>query len=108
MRDDREAMMVVRAELSDRLERLRRLADCASPAAFDESLDGIRLLASAYGLVPVARIAEAFQRAGSGGRRGACPASLYIERLRDAIGCERMDDEAVQSMLASVSIRLSA
>lgn len=101
MRDNRDAMMVVRAELCDRLEQLRRLSARAPAGDFERRLEGIRSLAGAYGLSPVARLAEALQR-------GGAPRSLYFERLQDAIGCERADEEAVQAMLASVSIRLGA
>ena len=100
MRDDRDAMMVVRAELCDRLDQLRLLSGRGAAGAFEEKLDGIRLLAAAYGLRPVARLAEALQCGGG-------PRALYLERLRDAIGCERVDEEAVQAMLASVSVRLA-
>ena len=100
MRDTRDAMMVVRAELADRLEQLRRLSARASAHDFEQRLEGIRVLAGAYGLNPVARLAEALQRGGS-------PRALYLERLNDAIGCERADEAAVQAMLASVSVRLS-
>ena len=101
MRSDRDAMMVVRAELYDRLDQLRHAAGRASPADFERRLEGIISLAGAYGLGPVCRLGEAM-------RRGECPAPLYFERMRDAIRCERGDDAAAQAMLASVSIRLGA
>ena len=101
MGDNRDAMMVVRAELCDRVERLRRLSACAAARDFDESVEGIRLLAGGYGLRAVARLAEALQRGGT-------PRALYLERLRDAIGCERADEAAIEAMLASVSVRLGA
>ena len=108
MRNDRDAMMVVRAELSDRLDQLRRHADRSAAAEFGRSLEAMRLLARAYGLAPVARLAEALQRAAAEDRPGCCPIALYLERMRDAIGCERLDDEASQAMLASVTVRLGA
>ena len=101
MRDNRDGMMVVRAELCDRLEQLRLLSGRAAAHDFEQRLEGIRVLAGAYGLGAVARVAEAMQASGG-------PRSLYLERLRDAIGCERADEEAVQAMLASVSVRLGA
>ena len=64
-------------------------------------------MAAAYGLVPVVRLADALERAVRAQPRG-CPAGLYFDRLRDAIGCERLDDAASEAMLASVSIRLGA
>ena len=59
---------------------------------------------AAYGLTPVVCLAAAFERAIRAQPRG-CPAGLYFDRLRDAIGCERLDDAASESLLASVSIR---
>jgi hypothetical protein len=101
MQGNRDAMMVVRSELFDRVDRLRQVSASRSPADFDRRLEGIISLAGAYGLRPVARLAEALRDEGG-------PAPLYLERMRDAIRCERADDEAAQAMLASVSIRLGS
>jgi hypothetical protein len=101
MRDESDAMMVVRAELCDRLDQLRGHWRRGSAAEFARRLEGIRELAGAYGLASVARVAEALQH-------GNGPAPLYFDRLRDAIRCERVDEEAAQAMLASVSVRLGA
>jgi hypothetical protein len=101
MQKNRDAMMVVRAELSDRLDQLSHCARRASPADFERRLEGIISLADTYGLRPVCRVGEAM-------RRHSVPAPLYFECMRDAIRCERHDDEAAQAMLASVSIRLGA
>jgi transcriptional regulator with XRE-family HTH domain len=99
-------MMLVRAELCGRLESLQTLSRRLSARDFTESVDSIRRLAAAYGMTPVVRLAEALERAvGEGGPRG-CPASLYLSRLQDAIGCERTDEAAGEAMLASVSVRL--
>jgi hypothetical protein len=99
-----EGMMLVRAELCERFATLQgSVARCRSRDV-DAQAEGIRMLASAYGLTPVARLAEALSRASRD--TGACPPSLYLARLKDAIGCERLDEEASQAMLASVSVRL--
>jgi len=105
-----DAMMVVRAELCARLESLQRLSR-ASSADFLSQIDSIRLTAAAYGLTPVARLAEALERAiAESDKHSAreCPTGLYLDRLRDAIGCGRNDDMASQAMLASVSVRMGA
>lgn len=104
MAGERDAMMVVRAELCGRLDRLRRIARGAD---FDRSVEEMRRLAAAYGLRPAARVAEAMQRA-AGERPGAGPVALWLERMRDAIGCERQDEEAAEALIASVSVRLGA
>ncbi|HMC93084.1 MAG TPA: hypothetical protein VKI45_11545 [Allosphingosinicella sp.] len=99
-----DGMMLVRAELCERFATLQSsVARCRSRDV-DAQAEGIRLLASAYGLTPVARLAEALARAARDA--GACPPSLYLARLKDAIGCERLDEDASQAMLASVSVRL--
>ena len=106
MQSEHEAMMVVRAELCDRLEALRRYSRKRTERDFTESVVGIRRLAAAYGLSPVVRLSEAFERAMTRpDSAGPCQRSLYLDRLHDAIGCERLDDQASEAMIASVSVR---
>jgi len=100
-------MMLVRADLCDRLDTMQRATGAIAVRDLMHHLGAIRTTALAYGLVPVARLADAFERAIRLEPRG-CPAGLYFDRLRDAIGCERMDEAASQAMLASVSIRFVA
>jgi len=102
MREANDAMMVVRAELCERLERLRRLPGRPSDRDFHDGVHAIRRLAAEFGLLPVVRLADAIERAScdcSG------PSTLLLDRLGDAIGCERVDDRASEAMLASVSVR---
>ncbi len=107
MRAEGEAMMLVRAELCERLESLQALSRRLSARDFTSGVDAIRSLAAAYGLIPVVRLAEALERAVFENER-ACPTALYLSRLHDAIGCDRLDEQASQAMLASVSVRLGA
>ena len=107
MRADHDGMMVVRAELCDRLDSLQRAAARMSVRDFAQGLAAIRTMAAAYGLVPVVRLADALDRAIRAQPRG-CPAGIYFDRMRDAIGCDRQDEAAGEAMLASISIRLSA
>jgi hypothetical protein len=56
----------------------------------------------------VVRLAEALERAMGEGQKGsACPTALYLDRLQDAIGCQRLDDAASEAMIASISVRLA-
>ena len=107
MRTDLDGMMVVRADLCDRLDALQKAAARLTVREFMSQVATIRTLALAYGLLPVAAIAEALTRAIAAEPRG-CPAGLYFDRLRDAVGCDRLDEAAEQAMLASVSIRFVA
>jgi hypothetical protein len=107
MRAEADGMLVVRAELADRLDALQRAAARMSVRELSRDLAAIRTMAAAYGLIPVVCVCDALDRAVRAQPRG-CPAGLYFDRLRDAIGCERLDDRAGEALLASVSIRLSA
>ena len=100
-------MLVVRADLCDRLDALQKAAARLTVREFMSQIGTIRTLALAYGLLPVVAITDALARAIAAEPRG-CPAGLYFDRLRDAIGCERLDEAAEQAMLASVSIRFVA
>lgn len=100
-------MLVVRAELCDRLESLQKSAARMNVRDFSQRIAGIRTVAAAYGLLPVVCVCDALDRAVRAQPRH-CPAALYFDRLRDAIGCERIDEAATEAILASVSIRLSA
>ena len=103
-----EGMMVVRAELCARLDALRRFSDRHHDKDFTRTVSGIRQLAAAYGLVPVVRLSEALERAMERpDSTGTCQSSLYLDRLRDAIGCDRTDDQASEAMIASVCVRFS-
>lgn len=106
MREDQDAMMLVRAELCDRLESLQLLGRNTGREDFGTAVARIRELAAAYGLTPVVRVAQALERAAW--ERDSCPTALYLDRLRDAIGCRRMDDAASEAMIASISVRLGA
>ena len=103
-----DAMMLVRGELCERLDALQRTGARLSPNAFAVQVEGIRSLAAAYGLTPVVRVAEALERAvGESGRDlRRCATALYLTRLHDAIGCERLDEAAGQALVASVTVRL--
>ena len=107
MRAEPDGMMVVRAELCDRLDALQKAAARLTIREFMSQVGAIRTLALAYGLLPVAAVADALTRAIAAEPRG-CPAGLYFDRLRDAVGCARLDEAAEQAMLASVSIRFGA
>jgi hypothetical protein len=107
MRYRQDGIMLVRADLIDRLDALQKAAGKLSVRDFLQGIATIRTMAAAYGLIPVVCLAEALDRAVRAQPRG-CPAGLYFDRLRDAIGCERIDAAAGEAMLASISVRLRA
>jgi hypothetical protein len=106
MRPEQDSMMLVRADLCARLESLRALTGRCPTRDYVGRVESIRSLAAAYGLTPVVRLAEALEQ--SLGEQGHGHAGLYLARLQDAIGCDRVDEEASEAFLASVSVRLWA
>ena len=102
---EQDGMMVVRADLCDRLDRLQRAAERMTVRDLMHGIATIRTLAGAYGLAPVVSLAAAFERAIKAQPRG-CPAGLYFDRLRDAVGCTSLDDATSETLLASIHIRL--
>ena len=111
MRHGQDAMLLVRADLCERLDALSRLSRHLAARDFTGRVAAIRTLAAAYGLSSVVHLAEALERAvaenGSASLR-TCPIALYLARLQDAIGCDSQDQAASQAMIASVSVRLGA
>ena len=109
MGHDQDAMMLVRADLCERLEALRGVSRRGSAADFNRRVSAMRMVAAAYGMIPVVRLAEALERAvrESGPEVGSCRTGPYLSRLEDAIGCSAVSEQAGQAMLASVSVRFS-
>jgi hypothetical protein len=108
MHGNDQAMTMVRAELCERLNTLRSYSERQGPRDFARTVAGITQLASAYGLTPVVRLAEALERAARASTSGGRETALYLDRLQDAIGCTRVDEAASEAMIASVSVRFGA
>jgi len=105
-RSPSDGMMLVRANLCDRLDALEQALTARGSFGAVAHADAIAALASEYGLNPVQRLAEGLSVAlGSGGRGAAV--GPWIERLRDSVGCEAVDEQAGTSWLASVLVRLA-
>jgi len=114
MRSEQDGMLLVRAELCERLAGLQSFAARLDYRDFAHSISSLRTTAATYGLEPVVRLTQALERtlaeekARPGPGRATALYSLYLDRLRDAIGCRRTDDAVSEAMIASVSIRLDA
>jgi len=101
-----DGMMLVRGDLCDRLDALEKALASRGSLGVAAQADAIALLAAEYGLHPVQRLAEGLSVALGAGGRGAA-VGPWIERLRDAIGCEAVDEQSGISWLASVMVRLA-
>ncbi len=105
-RSPSDGMMLVRANLCDRLDALEQALAARGTLGAAAHADAIASLAGDYGLNPVQRLAEGLSVALGAGGRGAA-VGPWIERLRDSIGCEAVDEQAGVSWLASVLVRLA-
>jgi len=101
-----EGMKLVRADLGARLDALEANLARRGPIGAAGQVAAIAALAADYGLVPVLRLAEGLIVALDQGGRGAA-IGPWIERLRDAIDSEAIDEQAGTSWLASVWVRLA-
>lgn len=101
-----EGMMLVRANLAERLDALEANLAMRGPIGAGVDAGAIAGIAAEYGLLPVQRLAEGLAVALGAGGRGAA-IGPWIERLRDSIGCEAVDEQAGTSWLASVMVRLA-
>ncbi|MDQ8756817.1 hypothetical protein RCO27_11315 [Sphingosinicella sp. LHD-64] len=107
MQWDEDGVNVVRADLHDRLDMLQKAGAKLTMRDFVSQLATIRTIAGAYGMIPVVCLAEALERAVRNQPRG-CPADIYFERLRDAVGCGPTAATVSEPMLATISLRMRA
>jgi len=105
-RSPSDGMMLVRADLCGRLDALEMALAARGALGVDAHADAMAVLAGDYGMSSVQRLAEGLSVALGAGGRGAA-VGPWIERLRDSIGCEAIDEQAGTSWLASVLIRLA-
>ena len=105
-RQSNEGMKLVRAGLGARLDALEANLGKRGPIGAANQAAAIAGVAADFGLVPVQRLAEGLVVALDQGGRGAA-VGPWIERLRDAIDSEAVDEQAGTSWLASVWVRLA-
>ncbi len=101
-----EGLKLVRADLCARLDALEAGLTARGTIGAATEAGHIATLASDYGLSPVQRLAEGLAVALGAGGRGAA-IGPWIERLRDSIGCEAVDEQTETSWLVSVMVRLA-
>lgn len=105
-RQSNEGMKLVRAGLGAQLDALEAGLAKRGPIGMAGQAATIAAVAADYGLLPVQRLAEGLIVALDQGGRGAA-IGPWIERLRDAIDSDAIDEQAGTSWLASVWVRLA-
>ena len=101
--------MLVRAELSEKLDALRLTSFDANPVQFLMRLENIRKTAQLHRFDAVADIASVFEAAMQKViKRGGSGEVIdnFTGILGDAIGCRQIEASVASAMLANVALRL--
>ncbi len=101
-----EAMMQVRGGLCDRIDRIARELPHLTLGQLCSGIDDIRRTALDHGLDPLAQLARGLESALADSGRGALVLP-WLDTMRDAAGCERLDNEAGAIYLAAINVRMA-
>ena len=103
---DNQALLQVKAALCDRIDAIAAALPRQAHIGICEQVDQVRRLAQDHGLGPVAQLARAIESAIA---RGECAAVIrdYVEAMREAVGCDRVDGAAGEAFLAAIAVRFS-
>lgn len=97
----------IRADLMQRIAALDSRADRERTRDLAQDLDAIRRIAQASGLQPAVSVAHVLDAALARGERGPLIHG-WLDILKDAIGCERIDGPTCEAYLAACSVRLAS
>ncbi|WP_219894321.1 hypothetical protein [Aquisediminimonas profunda] len=101
----KEALMQAQAQLWERIDTLAASLPQLSISRLAHEIDDLRRIAGEHGLAPVVEIAHRLESELALSRGGPTVAS-FLEAMRDAVGCDRLDAGATQAYLAAVNQRL--
>lgn len=105
--DRNPAPDTIRADLVQRIAALDSRAHNGRTGELAQALDTIRRIAQANGMQPAVSVAHVLDAALARGERGPLIHG-WLDILRDAIGCERIDGPACDAYLAACSVRLAS
>lgn len=104
---NRNAMMLVRSDLLDRIDALASQSSHLKLAQLCEQVDAIRHIARVYGLSLVEQMAGTLESALAFDGHGAMILS-YLDLMRDAVGCETAGSHVNAAYLGAMSLRMGA
>ena len=102
---NQDALLLVKAQLCERIDRIAEGLSHFPAAHLVQQIDDIRRTARDYGMTAVADIAHGLESA-MAQSEGAITVLPYLEAMRDATGCENADASISVAFLASVNQRL--
>lgn len=102
---NQDALLTVKAQLCERIDRIAGEASHMTLARIADEIDNIRRTATSYGIDSVADLAHALESAMA--QSGSMVAiHSYLEAMRAATECDRVDHAAASTFMASVNQRL--
>ena len=101
----KDALMQVQVQLFERIDRLASELPHISVASLAHEINELRKIAANFGLTPVVEIAHRLESE-LASASGGLMAMSFLEKMRDAVGCERLDAAATQTYLAAINQRL--
>ena len=101
----KHALLQVQAQLCERIDRLTTDLPHMTVSRLAHEVDEVRRIAGQYGLTPVVEIARGLESELANSAGGAMVMS-FLEKMRDAVGCERLYAAATQTYLAAINQRL--
>jgi hypothetical protein len=102
---NQDALMSVKAQLCEQIDRIASELSHMSPASVVKQIDDIRRIARDYGMTPVAELAHNLESA-MARSEGAVTVLPYLDAMRDATGSDNVDPHTTSAWLASVNRRL--
>jgi hypothetical protein len=100
-----DGMMQVQARLFDRIDQIAAELPHITVARLANEVDEVRRVAIAHGMLPLAELAHGLESA-LAQTKVATMVRPFLETMRDAIGCERLDQATATTYLAAVNQRL--
>lgn len=101
-----EALLMVRAGLCDRIDGIAAGLNHLSSVRLYDHVDAVRRVALDHGFLPLAQLSRGLEAALAAGERGVMVLG-YLDLMRDAAACERLDAQASEAYLAAISVRLA-
>jgi predicted transcriptional regulator len=100
-----DARLVIKAELSRRIDSLAKALPHMTSISLASAVDDIRRIATNHDMNALAELSRGLENAISESS-GATMVLPFLEAMSDAVDCESIDPAVAASFLASVSLRL--
>jgi hypothetical protein len=102
---NQDALMIVRAQMSSRIDMIADLTSSRSPDEILHQLEQMRHLAIEYNMMTLAALTGQLERALCDSH-GRVTIRSFVNAMHDALGCDDADPSVAAALYASVGQRL--